>query len=164
MKVTRNATYALSPEHVMAVLADEDFQNEKCRATYAVSWDSTIETGRNRTVIQTRRVMPTTHLPEVAKGFVGESFSLHETQTWTGPNEQGVYTADFRVHVQGAPIAVTGSRRLEPKGTGAHDHVTLLIRASVPIIGRKIEESAAPAVAAGVEIELKLLAERVEDS
>ena len=59
---------------------------------------------------------------------------------------------------------MTGSRRLEPKGTGAHDHVTLLIKASVPIIGRKIEESAAPAVAAGVEIELKLLAERVEDS
>ena len=162
MKVTRNATYALSPELVMAILADEDFQDEKCRATYALSWDSSVETGRNRTVIQTKRVMPTEHLPAAAKGFVGESFSIHETQTWTGPNEQGLYLADFHVHVQGAPIAVTGSRRIEPKGTGAHDHVTLKITASIPIIGRKIEESAAPAVAAGVEIELELLAARAE--
>lgn len=162
MMVTRNATYALSPEHVMAILADEEFQDEKCRATFATSWDSKIETGRNSTVIQTRRVMPTDHLPEVAKGFVGESFSLHETQTWTGPNEQGLFVADFRVHVQGAPIAVTGARRLEPRSRGSHDHVTLQIKASIPIIGRKIEEAAAPAVAAGVEIELKLLAERTE--
>ena len=160
MKVTRNATYALSPELVMAVLADEEFQDEKCAATYATSWDSSVETGRNRTVITTRRVMPTTHLPEVAKGFIGETFSIHEVQTWVGPNEQGLYTAEFRVHVQGAPIAVTGSRRLEPKGAGAHDHVARQIKASVPLIGRKIEESAAPAVAAGVEIELKLLAAR----
>lgn len=162
MKVTRNATYALSTEHVMAILADEEFQDEKCRETYAVSWDTKIETGRNRTVIQTKRVMPTDHLPEVAKGFVGDSFSLHETQTWTGPDERGLYLADFRVHVQGAPIAVTGDRRLEPRTRGAHDHVTLQIKASIPIIGRKIEEAAAPAVAAGVEIELKLLAARTE--
>lgn len=162
MKVTRNATYALSTEHVMAILADKEFQDEKCRETFAVSWDTKIETGRNRTVIQTKRVMPTDHLPEVAKGFVGDSFSLHETQTWTGPDENGLYLADFRVHVQGAPIAVTGARRLEPRTPGAHDHVMLQIKASIPIIGRKIEEAAAPAVAAGVEIELKLLAARTE--
>jgi hypothetical protein len=163
MKVTRNATYALTPELVMDILAEEDFQNEKCRLTYALSWDSAIQTERNRVVIQTRRVMPTDPLPDVARGFVGETFSIHETQTWTGPDERGLFVAELRVHVQGAPISVAGARRLTPRDAeGTHDHIDLKISASVPIIGRKIEEAAAPAVAAGVDIETELLAKRAE--
>ena len=163
MKVTRNATYALTPELVMDILATEEFQDEKCRLTFALSWESSIQTGRSRAVIQTRRVMPTDPLPEVARGFVGETFSIHETQTWTGPDERGLFVAELRVHVQGAPIAVSGARRLEPRQTDAtHDHIDLKISASVPIIGRKIEEAAAPAVAAGVDIETELLAKRAE--
>ena len=163
MKVTRHATYALTPEIVMEILAEEEFQDEKCRATFALSWDAAIEAGRGRTVIQTRRVMPTDPLPDVARGFVGETFSIHETQTWTGPDERGLFVADLRVHVQGAPISVAGARRLEPRDRArTQDHIDLKISASIPIIGRKIEEAAAPAVAAGVDIETELLAKRAE--
>jgi hypothetical protein len=144
----------------MAIIADQGFQEEKCRRTYAVHYEASVRSERGRVLVQTRRTMPTDHIPDVAKSFVGEHFAIHESQTWSGPDEQGRYSADLKLHVQGAPMTGTGSRLIVPHGTGAHDEVSLRIKASVPLIGRRIEHAAAPAVAAAAEIELEMLTAR----
>lgn len=145
----------------MAIIADEDFQEEKCRATYALDFEATVHNGSPREfLVQTRRDMPTEHLPDIARGFIGDRFTIHETQSWTGPDSSGAYVADLRVHVQGAPINGTGQRRLTPAGKGTEDVTEIRIKASIPLIGRRIEEAAAPAVKAAAEIEAELLARR----
>ena len=158
MKVTKTATYTLPCDEIMAIISDETFQDEKCRQTFAIDWTASVGTRGARTIVTTERAMPTDPLPDIARGFIGSRFVIHETQAWTGPNPAGVYTADLRLHVQGAPMTGAGTRHLIPDGAGgSRDEITIHIRAAVPIIGRKIEEAAAPIVAAAAEIETELL-------
>lgn len=142
----------------MAIISDEDFQDEKCRQTFALDWRASVVTQGARTIVTTERAMPTDPLPEIARGFIGNRFVIHETQAWTGPNAAGLYTADLKLHVQGAPMTGAGTRRLVPNGSGgSRDEIMVHVRAAVPIIGRKIEEAAAPVVAAAADIETELL-------
>ncbi len=158
VKVTKTATYTLPCDEIMAIISDETFQDEKCRQTFAIDWTASVGTRGARTIVTTERAMPTDPLPDIARGFIGSRFVIHETQAWTGPNPAGVYTADLRLHVQGAPMTGAGTRHLIPDGAGgSRDEITIHIRAAVPIIGRKIEEAAAPIVAAAAEIETELL-------
>lgn len=161
MKVTQTATYALAPSDVLAILAAQEFQEEKCRATYAESFEASVTESGSSTVVTTARSMPTEHLPDVARGFIGNSLTIHETQTWTGPDAAGGYTADLKLHVQGAPMTGSGRRTLSPDGNGGStDNIAVEIKASIPLIGRRIEEMAAPMVSAAAEIETELLKAR----
>src|SRR5690554_4768990 len=77
------------------------------------------------------------------------------------PDHEGGYTAELKLHVQGAPMTGSGTRRLSPDGHGGtRDEIRIDIRAAIPLIGRKVEELAAPMVAAAAEIETELLAQR----
>ncbi|MBC7309499.1 MAG: DUF2505 domain-containing protein [Actinomycetales bacterium] len=160
MKVTTHATYVLGPDEILEIIADEEFQEEKCRATYAVAYSVSVRERAGRLVVTTERSMPMEHLPEIARGFVGNRLVIHESQEWHGPNANGLYTADLKVHVAGAPITGTGRRVLAPTGSGSRDQIDFAIKAAIPLIGRKIEEAAGPPVGAAAEIETELLAAR----
>ena len=162
MKVTQTASYALPPNEIMAIIADTEFQDEKCRATYALDYETSVTDGGGRTVVETERALPTEHLPDIAKGFIGNRLVIHEAQTWSGPDAGGRYTAHLTLHVQGAPITGSGTRRLAPDGEGSHDEIRLELKAAIPLIGRRIEEAAAPAVKAAAEIETELLTARAK--
>lgn len=161
MNVTKSAAYVLGPDGILEIISEQDFQEEKCRATFAVEYQASVETRGGRIVVTTERSMPMEHIPDIAKGFLGNKFVIHETQEWSGPNAAGLYTADLQIHVQGAPITGTGRRLLTPDDEGgSQDQIQLVIKASIPLIGRKIEEAAAPPVGAAAEIETELLAAR----
>ncbi|MDO5502667.1 MAG: DUF2505 domain-containing protein [Actinomycetia bacterium] len=160
MKVTTTATYPASPEQIMEIITEEEFQEEKCRRTYAREYEASVNISTSRTLIMTQRAMPTDDLPDIAKGFVGDRFTIHETQAWTGPDAQGRYVADIKLHVQGAPMTGSGRRTLTPGSGGTRDDIEVSISASIPLIGRRIEQMAAPMVSAAAEIETELIAER----
>lgn len=160
MKVTRNAAYVLDPDGILEIIADQEFQEEKCRATFAIDYEASVATRGGHTVVTTERSMPMEHIPEIARGFMGNRLVIHETQEWTGPNAAGLYTADLKIHIEGAPISGSGHRLLRPDAGGSHDEIHIVIKASIPLIGRKIEEAAGPPVGAAAEIETELLAAR----
>lgn len=165
MNVTRSAVYALGPDGILEIISDEEFQEEKCRATFAVDYEASVQTRGGRILVTTERSMPMDNLPEIARGFMGDKLVIHETQEWSGPNAAGLYTADLKVHIEGAPITGRGRRLLAPDDAGgSHDQIQLVIKASIPLIGRRIEEAAAPPVGAAAEIETKLLAARANGS
>jgi len=161
VKVTTHATYVLGPDEILEIIADEEFQEEKCRATYAVDYAVSVRGGVGRAVVQTERTMPTEHIPAFALAFIGNRFTIHETQSWSGPDAAGGYEAVLKLHVEGAPMTGQGIRRLTPNGDGgSRDQIRVEIHAAIPLIGRKVEELAAPMVAAAAEIETELLAGR----
>ena len=163
MKVTQTAHYDLPPEDVLAIIADEAFQEEKCRRTYAREYEASVNESGSRTLIKTQRAMPTDNLPDIARGFVGDRFTIHETHLWSGPDAQGRYVADIKVHVQGAPMTGSGRRTLTPNSGGTRDDIQISISASIPLIGRRIEQMSAPMVSAAAEIETELIVERTSD-
>lgn len=161
MNVTKNAAYVLGPDGILEIISEQEFQEEKCRATFAVEYHASVETRGGRTLVTTERSMPMEHIPDIARGFMGNRLVIHETQEWSGPNAAGLYTAELKIHVEGAPIAGTGRRMISPDDAGgSHDQIHLVIKASIPLIGRKIEEAAGPPVGAAAEIETELLAAR----
>ena len=160
MKVTTTAHYDLPPADVLAIVADEEFQEEKCRRTYAREFEASVTEVGTRTLITTQRAMPTENLPDIAKGFVGHRFTIHETQSWTGPDAEGRYVAEIKLHVHGAPLTGSGRRTLAPSSGGTRDDIDVRISASIPLIGRRIEQMSAPMVSAAAEIETELIAER----
>lgn len=165
MNVTKSAAYVLGPDGILEIISEQDFQEEKCRATFAVDYEASVATRAGRTIVTTERSMPMEHIPEIARGFMGNRFIIHETQEWSGPNAAGLYTAELKIHVEGAPITGTGRRLLAPDDEGGtHDQIQIVIKASIPLIGRRIEEAAAPPVGAAAEIETELLAARATEA
>jgi len=89
--------------------------------------------------------MPTEQVPDIVRRFVGQSVQVRETQEWGAPEADGSRRGTIRFEVIGAPATMTGRTRLVPAGDGASRlEIDGDLVAKVPLIGRKIEQTAVP--------------------
>ena len=159
MKIAKTIEYAASPEEVFAVLADQAFQEAKCAATAAIRHTATVTTQGERTVITTERILPTDGMPDFAKGMVGDTLKVTETQDWGPAAEDGARDGTLSMSVAGAPVSMKGSLSLAPGGAGSVETLDADLKASVPLIGGQIEKAAAPPVEQAIAIEQRLAKE-----
>jgi hypothetical protein len=153
MKISAIIDYAATPQEVFVMLADEEFQSAKCIATGARSHTVSIKAQGERTIIVTTRDLPSDDFPPFVKSFVGDTLALKETQDWGPPGADGARTGKLTVDIAGAPIDLDGTLSLAPGGQGSVETVDGELKARVPILGRKIEEAAAPAVQSAIRVE-----------
>jgi hypothetical protein len=153
MRITDEIDYAASPEQVFAMLSDEDFQRRKCQATGALSSQVSVTVNGERTVIRTRRTMPTATFPDFVKSMVGDTLPLIQTDDWGPPAADGSRQGTLTVEVSGAPLGVTGTLALKPRGAGTVEHIECDLKARVPLFGSRIESAAVPAIRAGITVE-----------
>ena len=153
MKIARSMDYAATPQEVFAVLADPAFQEAKCAATAAISYSASVETKGDQTVISTERVLPANGLPDFAKSMVGETLKVLEKQTWSAAGADGSRTGTVEMTVPGAPLSLKGKLALSPSGTGSVEKVDADLKASIPLVGGKIEKAAAPPIEDAIRIE-----------
>ena len=153
MKISATFDYAATPDEVFAMIADREFQNLKCVATGALGHSVSIGTEGDRTLIVSRREMPTDGFPDFVKSFVGSTLAVTETQDWgprdAGGGRQGV----LAVALAGAPVDLTGTLSLAAAGEGCVESVDSDLRARMPLIGGKIEKAAAPAIESAMNVE-----------
>jgi len=159
MKIARTLEYAATPHQVFTVLADQAFQEAKCDATAAVKHTATVGAEGDRTVITTERVLPTRGMPDFAKNLVGETLNVIETQDWGPAAADGTREGKLSMSVAGVPVTMKGRLSLAPGGPGAVESLDADLRASLPLIGGKIEKAAAPLVEDAIAIEHRLAAE-----
>ncbi|MDR6862193.1 DUF2505 domain-containing protein [Phycicoccus sp. 3266] len=153
MKIARTLEYAATPEEVFAVLADVAFQEAKCAATGAISYTASVKAEGDATVITTERELPADGLPDFARSMVGNTLKVVETQTWEAPGADGARTGTVAMTVPGAPITLKGRLALEPGGPGTVEHLDGDLKASIPLVGGKIEKAASPAIEDAITIE-----------
>ena len=153
MKIARTIEYAATPEEVFAVLADTSFQEAKCAATAAISHQASVEAAGDQTVIRTERVLPADGLPDFAKSMVGNTLKVVETQTWSSAGPDGSRTGTVEMSVPGAPITLRGKLSLAPGGTGTVEKLDADLKASIPLVGGKIEKAAAGPIEEAITIE-----------
>ncbi|GAB3434624.1 DUF2505 domain-containing protein [Phycicoccus ginsengisoli] len=153
MKIARTLEYAATPAEVFAVLADVAFQEAKCAATGAISFTASVQPQGDATVITTERELPADGLPDFAKSMVGPTLKVVETQTWQAARADGSRTGTVSMSVTGAPIALKGTVALAVEGPGTVEHLDADLRASIPLVGGKIEKAAAPAIENAITIE-----------
>jgi hypothetical protein len=149
-------------DEVHALLTDRAFQEAKCAATTDGGPTSVEVTGtaageRVRTV----RVLPSDGLPDIARSFVGDRLTVVEVHDWSGPAADGSRQSSVDIHVQGAPLTLKGTLRLEPSGTGTVEVLDAELKANVPLIGGRLEKAAAAPIRTAIGIETRLLRERL---
>ncbi|EWT04954.1 hypothetical protein N864_19230 [Intrasporangium chromatireducens Q5-1] len=153
MKISETVDYPASPDEVFAMLTDERFQARKCEEAGALSHDVAVSPAGDGTRVVTKRDLPTQDLPDFAKSLIGPRLTITETYEWAASNGDGSRTGDLTVELGGAPVSLRAKVRLAPQGAATQMTLDGDLKASVPLIGGRIERSAAPAIVDGIRSE-----------
>ena len=128
-----------TPAQVYAMLTDAAFGEHCALNTGSTSAECTSTASGAGATVVSKRVLPA-EVPGFAKKFLGDTITLTETQEWSGLNgdaADAVVTVEFS-----APISFTGAAALRAAGEGTEVLVTGKFKASIPLIGGKVEELA----------------------
>jgi Protein of unknown function (DUF2505) len=157
VRLTDEIRYDADQAAVFQMITDADFQERKCAATGAL--DSEVEIERysdGGATIRTQRTMPSHHVPDFARAFVGSTLLVVQVDDWAAPDPAGAREGTVVVEIKGAPVRFAGSLALGPGGPGGARTVEAIdgdIKASVPLIGGRMERALEPALKAAIRVE-----------
>lgn len=149
MQISATANFIADPARVYALQTDRAFLEDVCRAGGAVAYE--VEVDGNRTRMS--RSMPS---PSIAQKIVGDTITVVETYVWGPAAADGSRTADLEVSVPGTPGRMSGTAEISPTPSGSQIHVSGDLVVRIPLVGKKLEQAAAPALTAGVEVQEKV--------
>ena len=149
MDISTRAEFAAPVEEVFAMMTDQAYLEEVCRASQASSFEASVTGITTRT---TRRLPA----PESAARFTGPELTVVEETAWGPADADGSRTGRVEMTIAGQPVTMRGSLRLAPAGPGTVAELTGVLKVAVPILGKKLERSSAPAVLAGFRTQQKV--------
>jgi hypothetical protein len=146
--------YEADPERAFEVLQDPAFLEKVCVDNGAVEHSVSVEPKDDGgVVITTTRVLPTKDVPPVVKGFVGETLTVTEVDTWGPAGADGSRTGTVTLDITGAPVKLTGDLTFAPAGDGASvERLSGNLKAGIPLFGGQVEKAAEPAVRAAIKV------------
>lgn len=150
MDLHRETRYAAAPEVVFAMLVDEAFLRRRAEASHALSHDIGVTHGDGTATSTVRQSLPA-EVPDIFRKLVGESVDLTEVIEWDPAAPDRTRSGELTVEVANVPVTLRGTIELVMDGAGTLQTVDAELKAAVPLIGRKIEEAALPAVIAGID-------------
>jgi len=142
MDITTRLEFAAAPPEVYAMLTDAQYLDEVCRATESSSYDVDVAGSTTRTT----RSFPA---PDAVARFVGGTLTVTEQTVWGDAGVDGTRTGDLEMTVKGQPVSMKGQLALAPAGAGTVVELTGDLKVAIPLLGKKLEQSSAPAVLAG---------------
>ena len=158
MSVTVRAShvYRHPVSKVWAAFSDPDFYQAKFegighRRVEVVS----SERDEDGFAIEVSREVPL-DVPAFLRGLLGEWNTLLQSERWTESGKD-VYANELQIEARGVPALMTGTMKLAPKGKGCVNEVAITIRASVPLIGGKLEQFVSRDTAATLEAEYEFI-------
>jgi hypothetical protein len=149
MQLTAQQDFAADPSQVAAMLTDATFLEEVCLASEAEKHSVTAD-GAHTTV---SRTLPA---PSSITKFTGSTITIVEDLVWSDPASDGSRTAKFTLTVPGLPVEMLGTARLSAGGKGTRVDYAGDLSVNIPFIGKKLEQSAAPAVLDGIGLQQRV--------
>lgn len=156
MQVSARIIYPAGPEAVFAMLTDETFLAQVCTATGAVRHEVAVVLAGGGARVTTRRELPTDQVPDFVRRFVGDTLTVVRVDTWAAAGADGSRRGEMAVEIAGAPVRLTGTLALTPDGATTVEDVDGDLKASVPLVGGKVEKAAEPAIRSGLRKEEQL--------
>ena len=156
MDIDSHAEFAADPTRIFGMLTDKSFLEKVCEQTHATSHDVIVD----GTTVKTSRDLPA---PDAARPFTGEKLTVIEEITWADAGSDGGRTGAVTMKVPGQPVSFNGKYQLAAGGAGSTLSLTGVLKVNVPLLGKKLEEAAAPAVLAGFKKQEELGAEWLAD-
>jgi len=134
MKLRHDLVFDAAPPAVLAMVTDPEYWDMVAVATAAISSTATVEDDGGATRVVVDQLQEVQGVPSFAKKFVGDSTRAITTQVWSGT------TASYVVDTPGKPTSMSGTLTLTPKGDGTVLTYDLEVKASIPLIGGKLEK------------------------
>ena len=146
MEIRASLSFPADPETVYALLTDPGFLGEV--ATEAGTRDVRVAVAGSSTT--SRRTLDT---PGQAEKIIGPDITIVEERHWGSARADGGRTAVLALTCPGQPVTMTGTVDLRPSraGTEVTVHGDLVIK--IPLVGKKLEKLAAPAIHEGIRAE-----------
>jgi hypothetical protein len=138
--IDHTATFAASPDDVLAVLTDEAFLRDCAAALGARLEDveTAADDGRAHTTV--RLFAPTLGVPAVFTRFAGREVAVVDRRTWRREGDSGHHgVLQVSAEVFGRAAVVRGERRLTPLEGGTRSTVTGEAEVDAPLVGRQAE-------------------------
>lgn len=147
MKLRHDLTFAAAPAAVLAMVTDPGYWDKVAVATAAISSTATVSDDGGATRVVVDQLQKVVGVPGFAKKFVGDSTKAITTQVWSGT------TASYVVDTPGKPTSMSGTLTITAKGEGSVLTYDLDVKASVPLIGGKLEKLVIDLFTEGLEKE-----------
>lgn len=163
-KISETMSYPeASCEEVFTMFIDEDYIAAKLNGTGGSDLDISVVAEGSDTLVSAKRSLPA-QVPSFMKSFVGDSIRVEEDSRWSPADDLGARTAATTLEFVGTPAKVSGTLDLRPAGSGCEVLVNFDVKASVPLVGGKIEGVIADQIARAInkenEIGLEFLANK----
>ena len=146
MDISSRAEFAADPARVHRMLLTKEYLDEVCVASHAVSYDCTVEGLTTRC----RRELPA---PDQATKFTGPTLTVVEEVAWGEADANGGRTGQVTLTVPGQPMTMNGTVTLAPAGSGSAVELAADLKVNIPLLGKKLEQAAAPAVLEGLKVQ-----------
>jgi Protein of unknown function (DUF2505) len=152
MDLRTEQRYDADPPTVFAMFTDEAYLSRKAQATNALRHEGSVVRDGDRVTVRLLRVMPP-DVPDLVRGFVGDTIDLEQTDVWEPASSDGSRTGSIRIIMGGLPVQLTGAMRLAPAPMGSQATIDAQIKAAIPLFGGKIEQAVHDALLQAVRIE-----------
>jgi Protein of unknown function (DUF2505) len=154
VRLSAEIRYEAEPKRVFRMIADPAFQEAKCVATGSIEHEIDVtEHEDGGATVRSRRALSTADVPDVVRSFVGRTVHLTERQHWEPERPDGSRRGTIHVEIEGTPVRFTASTALVPDSEGTRQPIEGELKASVPLIGGRIEKATEPAVRHGIRVE-----------
>ena len=151
MRFRLDTSYDASPEEVFAMITDITFQGQVFERLRVHSYDVVVGDAGDDLRVRFHWQTQASDVPVVARRFVGNTLELAQVKVWHRPDANGAREADVDGEVTGVPVKVSGTTRIVPDGRGTTQAFGLQVTASVPMVGKGIEQVVADAVRVRLE-------------
>lgn len=142
MDITTRIEFAAAPQDVYAMMTDQAYLAEVCQATESNRYEATVVGSTTNTT----RTFPA---PDAVARFTGTELTVTEQTVWAAATPDGQRTGELTMTVKGQPVSMRGQVRLMSGGPGTIVQLTGDLKVAIPLLGKKLEQSTAPAVLAG---------------
>lgn len=123
-----------TPEQVYAMLATPGFREKVCEYQRFPRRSITITPNGSGMQVRVDQHRPATEVPGFARKLVGDEINIVQEETWSSPT-----SASLHVTIPGKPGDMLGTVTLVGDDTGTTEIVDAEVKASIPLIGGKIE-------------------------
>ncbi len=152
MDLRTELRFDTDPATVFAMFTDEAYLARKAEATGAVRHEASVTNDGDRVTVRLLRVMPP-DVPDFLRRFVGETIDLDQRDVWEAASPDGSRSGSIRIDLGGAPVNLTGGMTLVGSATGTVTTVDATVKASIPLVGGRIEKAVHDAVVHAARIE-----------
>lgn len=146
MQLTSQLAFSASPKTVGAMLTDRGFLELVCEESKATEYGVEVDGD----LVKISRKLPA---PEIVARFSGPTITLLEEQHWGPADAHGGRVARLSLRSPGLPVTMDGTIRLYAAAGGTTVGYSGELAVRVPLLGRSLEEAAAPALLAAINIQ-----------